>query len=447
MEKKAANEVFFFHIFPTIRLQLSPMKLLHTSDWHLGRMLFTKRRYAEFEQFLDWLLDVITTERVDYLVVAGDIFDTTTPSNQAQELYFHFLGRLAESKSSCRHVVITAGNHDSPALIESPKSLLKSLNIHVVANVDSNEPEKEIFLFADSNGIPELVVCAVPYLQDRDVRKSLPGETFEDKHRKLLEGIAEHYRNVFVKAKEIRDQAAAKSGRHIPMIATGHLFATGSKISAEDLETGDGVRDLYVGNLSCVSAEIFPDYVDYVALGHLHVPQKIAATETIRYSGSPIPMGFGESRQEKIVNIVEFEKDEKSVSVESIPVPRFQNLRQIRGNWGEITHEIQKLKEHHENIWLEIEYTGQEVMPDLKSKVETEVSGCSLEVLRVQNRQVIDNIHLTREKAKGRDLHELGLDEVFRLKLDSESIPPSQQEELISVYHEVVGGMHIQQRQ
>ena len=413
------------------------MKLLHTSDWHLGRMLFTKRRYAEFEQFLNWLFEVIETEKIDYLVIAGDVFDTTTPSSRAQELYFHFLGRLALPHSHCRHVIVTAGNHDSPALLEAPKSLLKALNIHVVANVKPDEPEKEILLFYGPDGLPELIVCAVPFLQDRDVRKSMPGETPDDKQRKLLEGIAEHYRNVFERAKVIRTEAAAKSGKHIPIIATGHLFAAGSKVNVEDLETGDGVRDLYVGNLNCVSADIFPDYVDYVALGHLHVPQKVAASETIRYSGSPIPMGFGESRQEKILHIVEFAEHEKSVSVESITVPRFQNLLQIRGDWSEISSAIRELKDRNESIWLEIEYNGQESLPDLKSKIENEVSDCAMEVLRIQNRQILDNIHLTWEKTKGRDLHELGIDEVFRLKLDSENTPQSQRENLISAFREI----------
>ncbi len=95
------------------------MRLLHTSDWHLGKRLFDKERYDVFEKFLAWLLSTIRQERVDTLIVAGDIFDTAVPTNKSLRLYYDFLSQLTSSE--CRHVVIVSGNHDSPTLLEAPK--------------------------------------------------------------------------------------------------------------------------------------------------------------------------------------------------------------------------------------------------------------------------------------------------------------------------------------
>ena len=106
------------------------MKILHTSDWHLGRSLYGRKRYEEFSSFLDWLAQTIEEEKVDALLVAGDVFDNSTPSNRAQELYYRFLCRVAAS--CCRHVVVIAGNHDSPSFLNVPKELLRALNVYVV---------------------------------------------------------------------------------------------------------------------------------------------------------------------------------------------------------------------------------------------------------------------------------------------------------------------------
>ena len=143
------------------------MKVLHTSDWHIGRTLYGRKRYEEFEAFLNWLAETIQQEQVDALLVAGDIFDTSTPSNRAQELYYQFLGCVAAS--SCRHVVLIAGNHDSPSFLNAPRELLKALHVHVIGSIPEKR-EDEVLLLRRADGSPELIVCAVPYLRDRDIR-------------------------------------------------------------------------------------------------------------------------------------------------------------------------------------------------------------------------------------------------------------------------------------
>ncbi|KFO66434.1 exodeoxyribonuclease I, partial [Smithella sp. SCADC] len=288
------------------------MKVLHTSDWHIGRALYGRKRYEEFEAFLNWLAKLIESENIDVLLVAGDVFDNSAPSNYAQELYYRFLCRVATSSN--RHVVVIAGNHDSPSFLNAPKELLEFLNIHVVGYV-SDQPEDELIVLSGKNNQPGLIVCAIPYLRDRDIRTAEAGESIEDKERKIVEGIKNHYRSVCEEAK--KKQAAME--KPAPIIAMGHLFAAGGQTV-----DGDGVRELYIGSLAQVKRDIFPEYIDYLALGHLHIGQRVGGSDFIRYSGSPLPIGFGEAEQGKSVIIVEF--SDKTPTVTNIAVPGFQEL-------------------------------------------------------------------------------------------------------------------------
>lgn len=274
------------------------LTLLHTSDWHLGRRLYGKVRYDEFAQFLNWQINVIKQHQVDVLLIAGDIFDTASPSNQAQTLYYDFLKKV--SQTDCRHIIIVGGNHDSPSFLDAPKGILKFLNIHVVGSISENIAD-EILVLKDKHDVPEMMVVAVPYLRDRDVRTVASGERLDDKEAKLTTGIKDHYKTVTDLAIAKQSELEKQFNKKIPIIGTGHLFAAGG-VTVE----GDGVRELYVGSLAHVNADIFDSRLDYVALGHLHVPQTVGGQAHIRYSGSPIAMGFGESEQQKQVHLVRF---------------------------------------------------------------------------------------------------------------------------------------------
>lgn len=213
------------------------MKILHTSDWHIGRTLYGRKRYEEFAAFLTWLADTIEQQEMVALLVSGDVFDTSAPSNRAQELYYRFLCRVAAS--SCRHVVVTAGNHDSPSFLNAPKELLKTLNVHVIGCA-SETPEDEMLVLRNAKAVPELIVCAIPYLRDRDLRVAEAGESVEDKEQKLLDGIQNHYAAVAALAAQTRTEL----GADIPIVAMGHIFTAGGQTV-----DGDGVRELYVGSL------------------------------------------------------------------------------------------------------------------------------------------------------------------------------------------------------
>jgi DNA repair protein SbcD/Mre11 len=402
------------------------MKILHTSDWHIGRALYGRKRYEEFEQFLDWLIGCIETEGDEALLVAGDVFDNGTPSNRALELYYRFLCRVAGA--GCRHVVVTAGNHDSPSLLNAPREVLRFLNVHVIGCM-AEAAEDELVVLNDVNGKPELIVCAVPYLRDRDIRRAEAGETFEDKGRKLVDGIRDHYR-------QVGDAAAAKRselGGNIPIIAMGHLFASGG----QTIE-GDGVRELYVGTLGQVHSDIFPDCFDYLALGHLHLAQRVSGSDVRRYSGAPIPMSFGEAGQRKTV--VALNVDVNGVTVKEIAVPCFQSLATVRGDWNRITERITELKRDASSVWLEVIYEGDEVIGDLQERLRELIDGTALEILRAKNMRLVERT-LSR-MATEETLDDLSVDEVFDRCLAAHEVPQDQQAELVAAFRETIAALH-----
>ena len=502
------------------------LTLLHTSDWHLGRRLYGKPRYDEFKQFLDWQLQTLREQKVDVLLIAGDIFDTTTPSNQAQNLYYDFLSQVCHT--DCRHVIIIAGNHDSASFLEAPKQLLKAFNIHIIGSM-SDTPTDEVITLSDKAGQPELIVMAVPYLRDRDVRTVGHGERLDDKERKLAQGIKAHYAQIADIAIAQQAQLKAKYKRSIPIVATGHLFTVGGQTME-----GDGVRDLYVGSLGSIGAEIFHPQIDYVALGHLHIPQAVGGQPHIRYAGSPIAMGFGESRQQKQVHLLRFDanpdllsqplqtltiqkkplvsaptpvKKRKMVShasmdlfadealpepsmlgainaeaginaevdaqttyeagydtpsahlsgqpngqvigqpynlaklsdttlLQSLPVPVFQSIQTLKGDWQTIKTSLHSLKKSQQSVWLEVVYDGQEVVGDLSEKIAELVKGSRLEVLRIKNQQKRDQV--MQSQRMDESLEELNPTQVFERCLIAHQVLEEQKPILWSRYTEVL---------
>lgn len=407
------------------------MRILHTSDWHLGRGLYGKKRYAEFADFLDWLAATIEQNGVTALLVAGDVFDTSTPSNRAQEMYYNFLCRL--QKTACRHIVVIAGNHDSPSFLDAPKAILKALRIHVIGGA-CGDLRDEVLVLRDAQDAPELIVCAVPYLRDHDLRTVEAGESVESKEKKLLDGIRRHYEAVAALAETTRTEL----GADIPIVAMGHLFTAGGKTVE-----GDGVRELYVGSLAHVHASIFPPSFDYLALGHLHVPQKVGKCETIRYSGSPLAMGFGEAKQQKSVCQVDFRS--RTAVVQIIDVPVFQSLECVRGDWATIERRIRELVQAGASSWLEVIYEGDEVSGGLRRHLDEllaaapsapDAARAQIEILRVKDLRVVESILGTIHA--GESLDTLSPDDVFLRRLDSAKVPEAQRPDLLCAYREIL---------
>lgn len=384
------------------------MKLLHTSDWHIGHTLYSKKRYEEHGKFLDWLLQTICERQIDALIVAGDVFDSALPGGTAQRLYYQFLNSLI--KTCCNNVIIIAGNHDSALLLEAPAGLLEQLNIHVVGLV--SEPERHVIPLYCKNGDVGAVCCAVPYLKKSEiVRLSDDGQTSDER---IIEETARFYSQVTKKALDVHGKA--------PIIATGHLFAAGA-VRNED----DGVRELYVGNLGQVTADIFPKEIDYVALGHIHSAQCIAGTSHIRYSGSPLPMSFAEAKRDKYV--IELTLGE---SIEKIKVPCFQRLVSVSGQIEQILSELEKLS--FDDVWIEVRYTGKKVWHHISADINDAIKGGSAQVLCIRNMAVSE---AALSQTESLTLNDLSVQDVFEQCID-EQITDKERQELYDCFNFII---------
>ena len=403
------------------------MKILHTSDWHLGHSLYGKKRYKEFESFLHWFIECIDQENIDVVLISGDIFDSSNPSIRAMELYFDFLGRIAKSK--CQYLIITAGNHDSPALLNAPKELLRTLNIHAVGSI-SEKIDDEIIILNDTRGSPFLIVCPVPFLRDRDIRTVEPGEEIVEKTEKMLHGIREHYQILHKAAESKRNQIGFK----IPIVTMGHLFAAGG-FSPD----GDGVRELYIGDLTRVGIDTFSTGIDYVALGHLHSPQILGGRETVRYSGSPLPMGFAEAGHKKILISVEF-NPEKNPVITEIPVPRFQDLESISGDFTTIVNRLRELRGRDNPLWVEITLTDKQIIPNIQLRLNEIIRNSNIEILKITNTWIVNQI--IQQMRVDESLTDLNERDVFNRCLETYKVPEVQRKELIDSFNLILNDIY-----
>lgn len=345
------------------------MRILHTSDWHLGKKLYGRERKDEFESFLSLLIRMISKYEAEGLIIAGDIFDSCTPPVWAQELYFDFL--LSLSDTCCCDTVVIGGNHDSPFLLDAPSGILERLNVHVVGS--ATDPEKEVFLLKNKKGENGAVCAAVPFLRTRDLISSTRGKEEDEIRADVLENFTAHYRAVLEKAGAVAER------ENLPVIVTGHCFVTGGKVSENE-----GVRDIRVGSLETVPLSAFTDNFDYLALGHLHSPQICGECEKARYSGAPLAMSFSESGNEKSVLLLDFEG--KKTHVTPLKIPAAKHLVSLKGTFEEISSALPDTAELLEDglpLWVEIICTDEGGMHLNDALREEAAKYPGLEVLRV----------------------------------------------------------------
>ena len=329
------------------------MKVLHTADWHLGKKLEQYERTDEHQDFLNWLINCLTAQCIDVLIIAGDIFDTGNPSNTSLEQYYRFLRSV--KNTCCREVIIIGGNHDSISTLNAPKQLLKYFNVHVIGGVPEMIEEQIIEIKNDTGEI-ELVICAVPFLRDRDIRLSVMGETSEEREIRIKQGIKDHYHRFIEKI------VGYKAG-DIPVIATGHLYAAGAS-------TSESEKDIHVGNLGQVHGDQFPIEFNYIALGHLHRPQVVNKLEHIRYSGSPIPLSFSENEDRKQVVILEFNGGQLTELME-MTVPANRRLLRIKGTLESVKSQILLLTDFQLKYpsWVDIQVETDSFIHDLEEQI------------------------------------------------------------------------------
>ncbi|CAM4159364.1 exonuclease subunit SbcD [Gillisia hiemivivida] len=297
------------------------MKILHTADWHIGKKLHKHDLYPDFDLFINWLCNCIQENDIELLLISGDVFDLANPSSDARKQYYKALLKLRNL--DCK-IILTGGNHDSPAMLDAPGEILRELEMHVVGSLRENI-EECIIPIKGKSGETEIVVAALPYLRDADLRSAADGNTYEDR----LEAIRMGIQNTFFCAAEI----CKTKYPNIPALAMGHLYAAG-------VETSESERDIQIGNQAAFQASQFGDFFNYIALGHIHKPQKVNGLVPTYYSGSPIPLSFSERKDEKRVLILD---SGKSWIPESIPVPIFRKLLKISGDLNELQTKLSQL--------------------------------------------------------------------------------------------------------
>jgi exonuclease SbcD len=388
-------------------------RILHTSDWHLGQNFYGKSRANEHQKFLNWLLEQVSEHAIDAVIVAGDIFDTGTPPSYAREMYFDFIVNMHKKK--CQ-LIILAGNHDSVAMLGESKQLLSHLSCQVITSA-SDILDKQIITLNNRKGQAGAVLCAIPFIRPRDIMTSSAGQSVKEKQQSLQQAISEHYQNLYQQA---QDLAQLSHDVKLPIIATGHLTTVG-------VTSSESVRDIYIGTLEAFPANAFPN-ADYIALGHIHRNQRVAKSDHIRYSGSPIALSFDEATQTKKVLIAEFEQGKLSQVIEQ-DIPCFQPLLMVKSKLEHLTQDInelvdtlnnsEKLLEKDQNIWLDIEINSAEYLQDLTPRIEALVKELPVEVLLVRRSK--KSRQSMPESQKKITLNELSLSEVFATRLLQEN--------------------------
>ena len=403
-------------------------RILHTADWHLGARLVENDRIEEHRLFLRWLLETVEKERPDVLLVAGDVFDTSNPPQSAVQLYFEFLAEL--QRFAPVRVIVTGGNHDSPLTLNAPAGVLRRLDVHV----HGCPPETLDNCFSEYT---DAVVCAVPYLRERDVRIASAGQSSEAVAAEIRQGIAAYYKRVLERGREIAG--------HRALVTSGHLTVLGSV-------TSDSEREIHIGNLGAVDAACF-DGFDYVALGHLHRPQQVGASPFVRYSGSPLPLSFDDSGTEKSVVLAEF-KNGSAPAVTLLPIPRFRLLARVSSTAEALRSTFASLRETAGRVsqlmpWLELTLTAADGVVGLEREIRDAAEATGVVVLKALLASRPHSADAPASIAAERSLAQMPEQEVFTERLRAAGIDPSAEEgvQLTTTFVELLSRMNAAERE
>ena len=402
------------------------IRILHTADWHLGQTFFGYDRTQEHEHFLDWLAGVLTKNKIDVLIVAGDVFDVSNPSAASQRMFYRFIHRVTTENPRLQLVVV-AGNHDSAARLESPLPLLQEMRTEIkgIVHKQNGKIDYEHLLVELKNaaGEVEALCLAVPFLRQGDY------PVVETEGNPYAEGVKELYARLLKYALKKRTDGQA-------LVAVGHLLATGSEIAEKDHS-----ERIIIGGLESVSPESFPEQIVYTALGHIHKAQRVSGRENIRYAGSPLPMSFAEQHYHHgVVKVtldegwaVEIEKLEYTPLVRLLSIPATEAAAP-----DEVLDELRglELPEDEPMPYLEVKVKLSEPEPMLRQQVEEILEGKPVRLARI--------VSFYRQAAEGSVEEEVltaGLQEMNPLQIVKATFENSYQtempEELVNLFQEV----------
>ena len=401
------------------------IRILHTADWHLGQTFFGYDRTQEHEHFLDWLAGVLIKNKIDVLIVAGDVFDVSNPSAASQRMFYRFIHRVTTENPRLQLVVV-AGNHDSAARLESPLPLLQEMRTEIkgIVRKQNGKIDYEHLLVELKNaaGGVEALCLAVPFLRQGDY------PVVETEGNPYAEGVKELYARLLKYALKKRTDGQA-------LVAVGHLLATGSEIAEKDHS-----ERIIIGGLESVSPESFPEQIVYTALGHIHKAQRVSGRENIRYAGSPLPMSFAEKHYHHgVVKVtldegwaVEIEKLEYTPLVRLLSIPATEAAAP-----DEVLDELRglELPEDEPMPYLEVKVKLSEPEPMLRQQVEEILEGKPVRLARI--------VSFYRQAAEGSVEEEVltaGLQEMNPLQIVKATFENSYQtempEELVNLFQE-----------
>jgi exonuclease SbcD len=382
------------------------MRLLHTSDWHLGQSLHNFERHHEHQRFLDWLLDTLAAEQADALLIAGDIFDNANPSSASQKQLYRFLQQARERVPHLNLIVI-AGNHDSPSRLEAPGPLLEAHGTRVVGTVQRDadgaiDLEQLVLPLTGRGGAVEAWCLAVPFLRPGDVPRI--EDTAADPY---LAGIALLYRQALELALARRQDGQA-------ILAMGHCHMVDGQMS------NDSERRIVIGGTEMLPAGIFDPAIVYAALGHLHLAQSVGKQQHIRYCGSPIPLSFAEvGYQHQVLRI---DIDGAAVrEIVPLPVPRAVELLRVPARPALLPQVLEELAAlavddapPERQPFLEVRVLLDAPEPGLRSRIEAALDGKPVRLAKIETSSAARGSSIDDDVMTLDQLEQLKPDDIFR---------------------------------
>ncbi len=307
------------------------MRILHTSDWHIGRRLGRHDRTDETSEALDEVVRIAEEERVDLVVVSGDVFDRPVPPVEALSLGLGALLRLAAD----RPVVVVAGNHDSPELFDALAPLLRPRGVHAIGAIRS--PDAGGLLGPDDLGVAA-VVAGFPFLREgRVVDFMAQTGRWYGQYAERVAAITGAYNEALV----------ARAGDDLVPILVAHFMVTGVRVSHSE-------RELHIGDAYTATAQAIPAGPQYVALGHIHAPQSVpGAAVPAEYAGSLLALDFGEAGETKRVVLVDVEPGTLA-TVRSVPITAGRPLVAARGTWDALAARAEELTDSYVDLTVAV---------------------------------------------------------------------------------------------
>lgn len=387
------------------------MRLLHTSDWHLGQTLHNYERTYEHQCFLDWLLDTIVAEEADALLVAGDVFDTANPSALAQKQLYRFL-QQARARAPQLDIVVIAGNHDSPGRLEAPGPLLEAHGTtvlgHIVRGADGEiDIGRHLVPLHERSGAVKAWCLAIPFLRPGDVpRLPAPEDDNAPPLDPYLGGIGLLYRQAYA-------QAAARLEAGQQIVAMGHCHMVDGAASM------DSERRIVIGGTEALPASVFDPAIAYVALGHLHLAQRVGQKEHLRYCGSPLPLSFSEvGYQHQVLRI---DLDGSGSTVTPLPVPRAVDLLRVPPTPAPMDEALAALEAlqladlpPHAWPYLEVRVLLDAPEPGLRGRIEAAIAGKPVRLAKIEPTRKLDPSGAGAGAMSLDQLAQLQPDDIFR---------------------------------